>query len=173
MAVHARSLGPEGPRDDARNEAGLRPALHGAKPRAQTGRCGAKARTRVHFKPPTWRRRFRNTEGRKPKAESVVTGAQSCTIAVKLMRTAVKRVGVLMLGWAFILLGIAGLFLPVLQGILFLLIGLFILSTEYVWAHKLLQRIRQRFPRIAGKADEAARRAAVWMRRMFGQSAPR
>ena len=89
------------------------------------------------------------------------------------MRAAVKRVGVLMLGWAFILLGIAGLFLPVLQGILFLLIGLFILSTEYVWAHKLLQRIRQRFPRIAGKADEAARRAAVWMRRMFGQSAPR
>lgn len=89
------------------------------------------------------------------------------------MRATAKRVGVLVLGWAFILLGIAGLFLPVLQGILFLLIGLFILSSEYVWAHKLLQRVRQRFPGIAGKADEAAVRAAAWMRRIFGQGAPR
>ena len=32
------------------------------------------------------------------------------------------------------MLGVIGLFLPLLQGVLFLLIGLFILSTEYVWA---------------------------------------
>jgi len=88
------------------------------------------------------------------------------------MRAAAKRLGVLLLGWAFILLGIAGLFLPVLQGILFLLIGLIILSSEYVWAHKLLQRLRNRFPGIARKADEAQVRAAGWMRRVFGQGAP-
>jgi uncharacterized membrane protein YbaN (DUF454 family) len=74
---------------------------------------------------------------------------------------------VLLLGWGFILLGMAGLFLPVLQGILFILIGLIILSSEYVWAHKLLQRLRQRFPAIARKADEAQVRAVGWMRRMF------
>lgn len=89
------------------------------------------------------------------------------------MRAAAKRLGVLLLGWAFILLGIAGLFLPVLQGILFLLIGLIILSSEYVWAHKLLQRLRKRFPSIARKAEEAQVRAAAWMRRMFGQGTPR
>jgi len=88
------------------------------------------------------------------------------------MRTAAKRIGVLLLGWGFVLLGIAGLFLPVLQGVLFLLIGLVILSSEYVWAHKLLQKLRRRFPSIAGKADEAQERAAAWLRRMFGQ-APR
>ncbi len=88
------------------------------------------------------------------------------------MRAAAKRLGVLLLGWAFILLGIAGLFLPVLQGILFLLIGLIILSSEYVWAHKLLQRLRSRFPSLARKADEAQVRAAAWMRRVFGQGAP-
>jgi len=88
------------------------------------------------------------------------------------MRTAAKRIGVLLLGWGFVLLGIAGLFLPVLQGILFLLIGLVILSSEYVWAHRLLQKLRQRFPSIAGKADEAHERAAAWLRRMFGR-APR
>lgn len=89
------------------------------------------------------------------------------------MRAAAKRVGVLLLGWGFILLGIAGLFLPVLQGVLFLLIGLIILSSEYVWAHKLLQRLRGRFPSVARKAEEAQARAAAWMRRMFGQGVPR
>lgn len=89
------------------------------------------------------------------------------------MRAAAKRAGVLLLGWGFILLGIAGLFLPILQGVLFLLIGLVILSSEYVWAHKLLQRLRNRFPGVARKADEAQVRAAGWMRRMFGQGVPR
>ena len=88
------------------------------------------------------------------------------------MHAAVKRIAVLLLGWGFILLGIAGLFLPVLQGILFLLIGLIILSSEYVWAHKLLRKVRGRFPGTAAKADEAQERAAAWMRRVFGQRAP-
>lgn len=88
------------------------------------------------------------------------------------MRSAAKRVAVLLLGWGFVLLGIVGLFLPVLQGILFLLVGLVILSSEYVWAHKLLLRLRQRFPSISQKADEAQARAAAWMRRVFGQGAP-
>lgn len=84
------------------------------------------------------------------------------------MRSAAKRVAVLLLGWAFVLLGVVGLFLPVLQGVLFLLIGLIILSSEYLWAQKLLQRLRNRFPGVAHKADEAQARAARWMRRMFG-----
>jgi uncharacterized protein len=79
----------------------------------------------------------------------------------------VKRFAVLVLGWAFILLGIAGLFLPVLQGILFLLIGLIILSTEYVWAHKLLAKIKARFPKFAAHADSAHRRADRVMQRWF------
>ena len=83
------------------------------------------------------------------------------------MRAAAKRLAVLLVGWGFVLLGIAGLFLPVLQGILFILIGLIILSSEYVWAHKLVQRLRQRFPGVARKADEAQARAAAWMRRIF------
>jgi len=81
----------------------------------------------------------------------------------------VKRFIVLISGWAFIILGVVGLFLPILQGILFLLIGLVILSSEYVWAHHLLQKVRDRFPRISRKADEAAERGAVWLRRFSGQ----
>lgn len=85
------------------------------------------------------------------------------------MKTYTKRVLVLIVGWAFILLGILGLFLPVLQGVLFLLVGLIILSTEYVWAHRLLTRLRERFPKIGRTAELATGKATAWLRRITGQ----
>ena len=81
------------------------------------------------------------------------------------MKRQIKRAAMLVLGWAFILLGIAGLFLPVLQGILFLLIGLFILSSEYVWAHHLLLKLKRRFPAVAAQFDKTAAKAQRWMHR--------
>ena len=81
-----------------------------------------------------------------------------------------KRILVLAVGWMFILLGIAGLFLPILQGILFLLIGLIILSTEYVWAHHLLGRLSERFPGVAKHAHAAKERAHSWLLRITGRS---
>jgi uncharacterized membrane protein YbaN (DUF454 family) len=83
------------------------------------------------------------------------------------MHACLKRALVLILGWAFIVLGIIGLFLPVLQGILFLLIGLVILSAEYAWAHRLLNKLRQRFPKIGRVADEATAKADRWTRHLF------
>ena len=85
------------------------------------------------------------------------------------MKTHAKRILLLMVGWSFILLGIAGLFLPILQGVLFLLIGLMMLSSEYVWAHQLLRRLREKFPAISRKVDLAAEKAAAWMRRFSRQ----
>ena len=82
------------------------------------------------------------------------------------MNARLKRIVVLLVGWGFILLGIAGLFLPILQGILFLLIGLIILSSEYVWAHHLLTRLRQRFPRVDRAADAATAKANAWLRKL-------
>jgi uncharacterized membrane protein YbaN (DUF454 family) len=72
-----------------------------------------------------------------------------------------KRWLVLIVGWTFIVLGIAGLFLPILQGILFLMIGLIILSSEYVWAHRLLDKVRARFPKAAARFQEASDKAAT------------
>jgi uncharacterized protein len=80
-----------------------------------------------------------------------------------------KRILVLIVGWAFILLGILGLFLPILQGVLFLLVGLIILSTEYVWAHRLLAKFRERFPKLGRTADQATEKATAWLRRISGQ----
>jgi uncharacterized protein len=81
------------------------------------------------------------------------------------MNAHVKRAVALSVGWGFILVGIVGLFLPVLQGVLFLFAGLVILSSEYVWAHRLIVRLRQRFPKFGRVVDEAAIKAAGWLRR--------
>ena len=68
-------------------------------------------------------------------------------------------------GWTFIVLGIAGLFLPVLQGILFLMIGLIILSSEHAWAHNVLEKLRAPFPRVAARFEEASEKSRTWMNR--------
>jgi uncharacterized protein len=88
------------------------------------------------------------------------------------MKAQIKRVILLVVGWAFILLGIVGLFLPVLQGILFLLIGLFILSSENVWAHRLLCQLKQRFPHIAEQFEHARQRSEKWVASRFHKKPP-
>lgn len=79
-----------------------------------------------------------------------------------------KRWLVLITGWLFLLLGVAGLFLPVLQGILFIMIGLAILSSEYAWANHWLGKVRTRFPRLSNKADQSVKQVWAWMQRVFG-----
>ena len=83
------------------------------------------------------------------------------------MNTRIKRLLIWCLGWLFILLGILGLFLPVLQGILFLLIGLYLLSTTSPWAERLLNRLRERFPKISKTFEEAKEKVASWQ--LFGK----
>lgn len=85
------------------------------------------------------------------------------------MKATAKKLVLHTVGWAFIALGIVGLFLPVLQGILFLLIGLTVLSSEYAWAHNLLNKARDRFPAIACRCDQAVRKVHVWMERVYSQ----
>jgi len=79
------------------------------------------------------------------------------------MQIAGKKLLVLLVGWVFVALGVVGLFLPVLQGILFLLGGLFILSSEYVWAHRLLAKIKKQFPAVTVRCEEASRKAQAWV----------
>lgn len=83
------------------------------------------------------------------------------------MKRRFKRLVVLIAGWGFIALGVVGLLLPFLQGVLFLLAGLTILSTEYVWAHSLLQKMRMRFPSLTRWLDTAKLRASAWLKRVF------
>ena len=45
-------------------------------------------------------------------------------------------------GWSLIVVGVIGLFLPILQGFLFIFSGLAILSTESPWARRLLDKLK-------------------------------
>jgi uncharacterized membrane protein YbaN (DUF454 family) len=57
-----------------------------------------------------------------------------------------KKIGILLIGWTFLFLGILGLFLPILQGILFITIGLAILSSRSKKIQGLLKHLEERYP---------------------------
>jgi uncharacterized membrane protein YbaN (DUF454 family) len=59
---------------------------------------------------------------------------------------AIKKVGLLIIGWLLIFLGIIGLFLPILQGVLFILIGLAILSSRSEIIRRFLKHFEERYP---------------------------
>lgn len=60
------------------------------------------------------------------------------------MKQRIWRAGKITVGVLLVVLGIVGLFLPVLQGVLFLVMGLSLLSTESprakAWLHRLEER---------------------------------
>jgi uncharacterized protein len=63
------------------------------------------------------------------------------------MKQVVKKYYKLVIGYIFIVLGILGLFLPFLQGILFLAIGAMILSKESPIFYNLKEKIKAKYPK--------------------------
>ncbi len=59
------------------------------------------------------------------------------------MRVTVWRLGRTTLGAVCLVLGVIGLFLPFLQGILFLAVGLSLLGAESEWARQYRKRLLQ------------------------------
>jgi len=59
-----------------------------------------------------------------------------------------KRYYKLAIGYTFVVLGILGLFLPFLQGILFLVIGGMILSKESPAFQKLKEKFKANYPKL-------------------------
>ena len=58
------------------------------------------------------------------------------------------RIAFLVLGWLMLLRGIAGIFLPILQGFAFIFVGLVMLSIASERLHAWLERLLRRRPRI-------------------------
>ncbi len=80
------------------------------------------------------------------------------------MTTARKRKLLVLGGWIFLTLGILGLFLPILQGILFLLLGLILLAKTQPRFRLLKMRIKKRYPKTAAAFESAEARAAALAR---------
>jgi len=55
-----------------------------------------------------------------------------------------RRIGVTIAGVVVLLVGLAGLLLPVLPGWVLIFVGLGILATEYVWAQRLLRLAKEK-----------------------------
>jgi len=70
------------------------------------------------------------------------------------------------LGYGFLGLGFLGLFLPILQGLLFLAIGLIILSRHAAWAERLLHWLKARYPRAGDVFSKAEFTAERWLHRV-------
>ncbi len=73
------------------------------------------------------------------------------------------RILTLALGYAFLMLGVVGLFLPILQGVLFIIVGLLLLSRHSPWAQRLLRRFKARYPRAGAKVSKAE----AWLHRFM------
>ena len=69
------------------------------------------------------------------------------------------------LGYLFLVLGVLGMVLPILQGFLFLAIGLIILAKTAPWAERLLQRFREKYPDAGRLLDKAEAKVEEWGRK--------
>ncbi len=68
------------------------------------------------------------------------------------------RILLFVIGWTLVAIGIAGLALPGIQGILTILAGAAVLSLVSRAAHRLLERILGRWPRVWTRIDAFRRR---------------
>jgi uncharacterized membrane protein YbaN (DUF454 family) len=69
------------------------------------------------------------------------------------------------IGTSLLILGIAGLALPFLQGLLFIALGTMLLAKDLPLFRGIARRLRVRFPRIAAAADRARGRIMQMMHR--------
>jgi uncharacterized membrane protein YbaN (DUF454 family) len=79
-----------------------------------------------------------------------------------LEKDKVKGVVIWILGWFFIGLGILGLFLPFLQGVLFIMIGLAILSTRSRTIQRFLKVLENRYPQYYEKVVAWRKKVGDW-----------
>jgi uncharacterized membrane protein YbaN (DUF454 family) len=77
----------------------------------------------------------------------------------------VKSIGVLILGWFFVGLGIVGLFLPFLQGVLFIMIGLGILSSRSATIKRLLDGLEKRYPDQYQRMETLKGKVSGWFKK--------
>ena len=77
-----------------------------------------------------------------------------------------KRIIVLTIGVVFVLFGVLGLFLPFLQGILFLVIGALLLSAYSPTLREWMQTHTRKYP----KLHYWVLRAEAWIERIIGRS---
>jgi len=62
-------------------------------------------------------------------------------------------------------LGVAGVILPFLHGSIFVVLGVYILRDQYMWAHRAVGPLERRFPRMMGKMESMEAKSMAWLER--------
>jgi hypothetical protein len=57
-------------------------------------------------------------------------------------------------GWSLMTVGVAGLVLPLLNGTLFLVFGMFVMRHQYRWANRGIAWSERRWPWMMGKVEQ-------------------
>lgn len=57
-------------------------------------------------------------------------------------------------GWILLITGVVGLFLPILQGILFITLGIMLLARDVPFFQKILHKLHERYPEVFAKAHK-------------------
>ncbi len=65
------------------------------------------------------------------------------------MTNQIKHILILCLGWIFVVLGIVGFFLPFFQGVLFLFIGIMLLSVSSKWTRSKIEQFLLKHPQFS------------------------
>ncbi len=68
-------------------------------------------------------------------------------------------------GFSLLVLGALGTVLPVLQGFLFIALGLFVLRDQYPWARRWMGKLEARWPRQMAQVEAMEARLIGWTRR--------
>lgn len=91
------------------------------------------------------------------------TALQDLADAVETSRRNLRKVLILIAGTAVVLLGIVIAPLPGPGPTVLVPIGLAILATEFIWARKLLNQLKERTQQLQDQADRLARRTSPWL----------
>ena len=83
----------------------------------------------------------------------------------KLRLSLGTRVLTFAVGWALLLVGVAGLALPGIQGILTILVGVAVLSLASETAYRLLRRLLHRWPPVWDRIERLRERIHGWLHR--------
>jgi uncharacterized protein len=75
------------------------------------------------------------------------------------------RVAIFLLGWLLILIGIAGLVLPVLQGVPCIVVGAALLSLDNELVYRGLRKVFQRWPNIWDRIEGFREKTHDWIDR--------
>jgi hypothetical protein len=77
------------------------------------------------------------------------------------------RIGIFLLGWLLILVGLAGLVLPGIQGVVTIVAGAALLSLDNELAYKGLRRILARWPQLWRRVESFREKAHDKLHNMF------